>query len=123
MEVPTADTVCYRFKQNEAVGTNGIYFVPTYMALGYPTHVAIGTSSTQMLPVAGLGSAVLTASGFMDLLMLIAVGIPTLLASWIGAKLATKSPPWFLRVIYGASIIGAGLYVALDSLVKLYLTS
>ncbi|OYT47979.1 MAG: hypothetical protein B6U85_03875 [Desulfurococcales archaeon ex4484_42] len=101
----------------------GIYFVPTYMALGYPTHVAIGTSSTQMLPVAGLGSAVLTASGFMDPLMLIAVGIPTLLASWIGAKLATKSPPWFLRVIYGASIIGAGLYVALDTLVKLYLTS
>jgi len=25
VEVPTADTVCYSFKQNEAVGTNGIF--------------------------------------------------------------------------------------------------
>ncbi len=97
----------------------GIYFVPVYLGLGYPTHVAIGTSSTQMILVAGLGSTVLTINGFMNVLMLLLIGIPTLLASWIGAKLAAKSPPWILRLIYGLAIIAAGLYVSINALSSL----
>ncbi len=97
----------------------GIYFVPIYMGLGYSTHIAIGTSSAQMIPVAGLGSSVLTYLGWMRLELFIAIGIPTLIASWIGAKLTTKSPPWILRLVYAASIIGAGLYVAIDTLTKI----
>ena len=97
----------------------GIYFVPIYMGLGYPTHVAVGTSSAQMIPVAGLGSSILTALGWMKIELFLAIGIPTLIASWIGAKLAVKSPPWILRLIYALSIIGAGLYVAIDALRKI----
>lgn len=97
----------------------GIYFVPAFMSLGYPTHIAIGTSSAEMLPVAGLGSAVLTLNGFMYPLLFAAVGVPTLIASWVGAKLAARSPPWVLRLIYALAIIAAGLYVALDALKKL----
>ncbi len=97
----------------------GIYFVPIYMGLAYPTHVAIGTSSFQMLPVAGMGSTILALSGYGDLELFLAIGIPTLIASWIGAKLAARSPPWFLRLLYAVGISGAGLYVALDALTKL----
>ncbi len=97
----------------------GIYFVPIYMGLGYPTHVAIGTSSAQMIPVAGLGSSILTLNGYMDPELFLAIGIPTLVASWLGAKLAKRSPPWVLRLVYAFSIIGAGLFVALDALRKI----
>ncbi len=97
----------------------GIYFVPIFMGLGYPTHVAVGTSSIQMLPVAGLGSTVLTINGFMYPLLFLLVGVPTLIASWAGAKLSAKSPPWVLRLIYALAIIGAGLYVAIDALRKM----
>lgn len=92
----------------------GIYYVPLFIALSYPTHVAVGTSSAEMIATAGMGSAVLTLNGYMNILLFVAVGIPTLFASWVGAKLATKSPPWLLRVIYAFSIIGAGAYVALE---------
>ncbi len=97
----------------------GIYYVPIFMALAYPTHVAIGTSSAQMIATASVGSAVLTANGFMNALLLASIGIPTLVASWVGAKLSVKSPPWLLRLIYALAIIGAGAYVAYDALSKI----
>jgi len=97
----------------------GIYYVPLFLAFGYPTHVAIGTSSTQMIATASMGSTVLTINGFMNPILFLAIGIPTLLASWIGAKLAAKSPPWLLRMIYAISIIGAGAYVAYDAFTKI----
>ena len=93
----------------------GIYFVPAFIGLNYPTHVAVGTSSAQMLPVAGLGSAVLTANGYQNVAILVLVGVPTLIASWLGARLSARSPPWFLRLLYALAIMGAGSYVAIDS--------
>ena len=97
----------------------GIYFVPIYMGLGYPTHIAIGTSSAQMIPVAGLGSSVLSLLGWMKFDLFLAIGIPTLVASWLGAKATAKSPPWILRLVYAVSIVGAGLFVALDTMHKI----
>lgn len=97
----------------------GIYYVPIFMALAYPTHVAVGTSSAQMIATASMGSAVLTINGFMNLVLLISIGIPTLIASWVGAKLSVKSPPWLLRLVYALAIIGAGAFVVYDALSKL----
>ncbi len=97
----------------------GIYYVPLFLALAYPTHVAVGTSSAEMIATGAMGSSVLTYYGFMNIPLFIAIGIPTLIASWIGAKLAVKSPPWLLRLIYAISIIIVGLYVAYEALVKL----
>jgi len=96
----------------------GIYYVPILMGLGYPAHVAVGTSSAQMIPVAGLGSTVLTLYGYQSALLVAIVGIPTLVASWAGARMAARSPPWILRLVYAISIIGAGLYVALDTFLR-----
>ncbi len=89
------------------------------MALAYPTHVAVGTSSAQMIATASVGSAVLTANGFMNALLLASIGVPMLVASWLGAKLSVKSPPWLLGLIYALAIIGAGTYVAYDALSKI----
>jgi len=72
-----------------------------------------------MIATGAMGSSVLTYYGFMNIPLFIAVGIPTLIASWIGARLAVKSPPWLLRLIYAISIIIVGLYVAYEALVKL----
>ncbi len=98
----------------------GIYYVPIFMALSYPTHVAIGTSSAQMIATASIGSTVLSISGYMNVVLLASIGIPTLVASWIGAKLSVRSPPWLLRLVYSLSIIGAGAFVVYDALSKLY---
>jgi len=96
----------------------GIYYVPIFIALAYPTHIAVGTSSAQMIATGSMGSIVLSASGFMDLVLLASIGIPTLVASWVGAKLSVKSPPWLLRLVYAIAIIGAGAFVAYDALCK-----
>jgi len=96
----------------------GIYFVPIFMGLAYPTHVAIGTSSAQMIFTGGMGSAVLTYHGYMNLSLFLSIGIPTLIASWLGAKAARRSPPYLLRIVYALSIIAVGLYVAIDALMK-----
>lgn len=97
----------------------GIYYVPVFMALGYPTHVAVGSSSAQMIFTASSGSAVLAASGFHNMLMFAVIGIPTLIASWYGAKLSRRSAPWLLRMVYAVLISAVGLYVAIDALAKI----
>ena len=94
----------------------GIYYLPIYFFLGYPTHVAIGTSSAQMIITAGVGASVLAYYGFMNLLIFLYVGVFTLIASWFGAKLSAKTMPWILRLVYAIMIILAGGYVAIDGL-------
>ena len=94
----------------------GIYYLPIYFLLGYPTHVAIGTSSAQMIITASVGASVLAYYGFVDLLIFLYVGIFTLIASWLGAKLSAKTMPWILRLVYAILIIFAGGYVAVDGL-------
>ncbi len=97
----------------------GIYFVPVYMAMGYPTHVAVGSSSTQMIFTATSGSSVLAYHGFHNIPMFIVIGVPTLVASWFGAKLSRKSAPWVLRLAYAILICAVGLYVGIDALSKM----
>jgi len=41
----------------------GIYYMPILNALGYPMHIAVGTSSAEMIFVAGVGAANLTIHG------------------------------------------------------------
>ena len=93
--------------------------MPIFMGLGYPTHVAVGTSSAEMIFTGGLGSSVLTYYGFMNWALFLAIGIPTLIASWLGAKAARHSPPYVLRLAYAISIFLVGLYVALEALAKI----
>ena len=98
----------------------GIYYVPILITLGYPTHIAVGTSSAQMIFTAGLGSSVLTIHGNMNWKLFLAIGIPTTVASWFGAKLAHKSPPYMLRLVYAILIVIVGLYVAIESLLHIF---
>ncbi len=97
----------------------GIYYIPIFIGLGYPTHVAVGTSSTEMIFTGGLGTTVLTYHGFMKWTLFLAIGIPTLFASWIGAKMTKISPPYLLRLAYALSIIGVGIFVAIEALLKI----
>jgi len=96
-----------------------IYFVPILIGLGYPMHIAIGTSSALSASVAGFSSSILTYLGFMHWDLMLAIGMPTLVASWFGAWLARRSPPWVLRLAYALSIIGVGLFVAIDAVRRL----
>jgi len=97
----------------------GIYYVPAFMGLGYPTHIAVGTSSAEMIFTAGLGSSILTYYGFMNIPLFLSIGIPTLIASYLGAKMAKKSPPYVLRLVYAILISLVGLYVAVNALIAL----
>ena len=97
----------------------GIYYIPIFIGLGYPTHVAVGTSSTEMIFTGGLGASVLTYHGFMSWQLFLVIGIPTLFASWLGAKMTRISPPYLLRLAYALSIIGVGIFVAIDALLRI----
>jgi len=94
----------------------GIYYLPIYFTLGYPTHIAIGTSSAQMIITASVGASILAYYGFVNIFILICIGILTLIASWVGAKLSAKTMPWVLRIAYSILIIFAGGYVVYDGL-------
>ncbi len=91
----------------------GIYYMPIFTALGYPIHIAIGTSSTQMIPVAAVGAINLTLHGFQNWSYVLAIGLVTLFFSWLGAKTTKMTKAWILRVVFGVIIGLVGLSVAL----------
>jgi len=91
----------------------GIYYMPILNALGYPMHIAIGTSSAEMIFVAGVGAANLTLHGYMDIISFIGIGVVTLLFSWIGAKAAKTTKAWILKMAFGILIAIIGGLVAL----------
>ena len=91
----------------------GIYYMPIYNALSYPMHIAIGTSSTQMIPVAGIGAANLSIHGFQNWFYLATIGLVTLVSSWLGARTTKAMKAWVLRTIFGVLILLVGLSVAI----------
>jgi len=90
----------------------GIYYMPLFVALGYPMHIAVGTSSTQMIPVAAIGAANLTAHGYQNWLYVLAIGLVTLIFSWLGARASKVTKAWILRASFGILIAAIGLLVA-----------
>jgi len=91
----------------------GIYYMPVLNALGYPMHIAVGTSSAEMIFVAGVGAANLTIHGYMDAISFIGIGAVTLLFSWIGARAAKTTKAWILKMAFGVLIGIIGVLVAL----------
>ena len=91
----------------------GIYYMPIYNALSYPMHIAIGTSSTQMIPVAGIGAINLSIHGFQNWFYLVTIGLVTLVFSWLGARTTKAMKAWVLRGIFGVLIVFVGLSVAM----------
>jgi len=91
----------------------GIYYVPVLSALGYPMHIAIGTSSTQMIPVASIGAANLTIHGYQNWFYVLTIGLVTTISSWLGARTTRWMKAWILRAIFGVLIGFVGFCVAL----------
>jgi len=91
----------------------GIYYMPIYNALSYPMHIAIGTSSTQMIPVAAIGATNLSIHGFQNWFYVVTIGLVTLVFSWLGARSTKAMKAWVLRAIFGVLIGLVGLSVAM----------
>jgi len=90
----------------------GIYYMPIFNALGYPMHIAIGTSSAQMIPVTAVGATNLTMHGFQNWYFVFWIGLVTLVFSWLGARATKTMKAWVLRVIFGILIGITGIIVA-----------
>jgi len=90
----------------------GIYYMPIFNTLGYPMHVAIGTSSAQMIPVTAIGATNLTLHGFQNWFFVFWIGLVTLLFSWLGARTTKLMKAWALRAIFGVLIGVVGIIVA-----------
>ena len=90
----------------------GIYYMPIFNALGYPVHIAIGTSSTQMIPVASIGSTNLTIHGYQNWFYVLTIGLVTMFFSWLGARTTKITKAWVLKGIFGVLIGLIGLSVA-----------
>ena len=91
----------------------GIYYMPILNVLGYPMHIAIGTSSTQMIPVAAIGATNLTIHGYQNWFYVLTIGLVTMLFSWLGARTTKIMKAWILRGIFGVLIGVVGLSVAI----------
>lgn len=91
----------------------GIYYMPILNALGYPMHIAIGTSSAQMIPVTAVGATNLTLHGFQNWYFVFWIGLVTLVFSWLGARATKTMKAWVLRAIFGILIGITGIVVAL----------
>ena len=74
-----------------------------------------------MIITASVGASVLAYYGFADVLIFAYVGVFTLIASLMGARLSAKTMPWVLRLVYAALIILVGGYVAIDGLTRVLL--
>lgn len=90
----------------------GIYYMPILNALGYPMHIAIGTSSAQMIPVTAIGATNLTLHGFQNWFFVFWIGLVTLIFSWLGARTTKLMKAWALRAIFGVLIGIIGVIVA-----------
>lgn len=90
----------------------GIYYMPILTTLGYPMHIAIGTSSTQMIPVSLIGATNLTIHGYQNWLFVGTIGAVTLVFSWLGARTTAAMKAWFLKAIFGVLIAIIGICVA-----------
>ena len=91
----------------------GIYYMPILNVLGYPMHIAIGTSSTQMIPVAAIGATNLTIHGYQNWFYVLTIGIVTMFFSWLGARTTKMMKAWVLKGIFGVLIGLIGLSVAI----------
>jgi hypothetical protein len=91
----------------------GIYYMPILNALGYPMHIAIGTSSAQMIPVTAVGATNLTLHGFQNWYFVFWLGLVTLVFSWLGARATKTMKAWVLRATFGILIGITGIVVAL----------
>jgi len=90
----------------------GIYYMPVLTALGYPMHIAIGTSSMQMIPVSLIGATNLTVHGYQNWFFMGTIGAVTLFFSWLGARATAMMKAWLLRAIFGVLIGIIGICVA-----------
>jgi len=90
----------------------GIYYMPILNVLGYPMHIAIGTSSAQMVPVAAIGAANLTIHGFQNWFYVLAIGLAMLFFTWLGARVTKMMKAWVLKAAFGVLIGAVGLSVA-----------
>lgn len=90
----------------------GIYYMPALSTLGYPMHIAIGTSSSEMVPVALIGAVNLTLHGYQRWLYVAGIGGVTLVFSYLGARTTAGMKAWVLRAIFGVLIGFVGACVA-----------
>jgi len=91
----------------------GIYYVPILITLGYPTNTAVGTSLFLVIFTSLAGGITLSSIGFVDTKLFVAITIPTLLATWLGAKISVKLHPKILEVIYSSLMILVGISMLL----------
>ena len=76
-------------------------------------HIAIGSSSTEMIFVAGVGATNLALHGLMRWFYLAVIGIVTLIFSWLGARATKVMKAWVLTAIFGILIGIIGVSVAI----------
>ncbi|KXB97850.1 MAG: hypothetical protein AA908_00025 [Chlorobi bacterium NICIL-2] len=100
------------------VGIGGaVLLIPAFLAipplLGLPAldmYRVSGITSVQVLASSLLGAVLHSRRGVFDLRLVLAVGIPLMLTSFIGAMLSGSVSTQFLEALFGAvAIIGAGM--------------
>ena len=91
---------------------SGIYYMPVFKVLGHSMHIAIDTSSTEMVFVAEICTANLTLHGYVRWFYFASIGIVTLIFSWLEAKATKTVKAWVLIAMFGVLIGFIGLSVA-----------
>lgn len=90
----------------------GVLFVPALALLGFPIHVAVGTSLLGVLVNGVSGSVLHYVGGHLDLVAGTAVLIAAVGGARVGALLANRLDPSRLRRVFAAALAVVGVYMA-----------
>lgn len=101
-----------------AVGISGGSFKIPLMVLlcGVPMHVAVGTSSAMVALTAMMGFLGHAMKGHFDPKYAIPLAIAAILAGTLGGKLAIKTNPKYLKVIFAVTTFIAALVMTVNAL-------
>ncbi len=100
------------------VGLGGGYaLVPSFIyLLKSPVKIAVGTSLASFIAMSLISAGFKLASGHVDLIAAVVLGIGTAIGAQLGAKLIPKTPSWAIKLLFGIIF----LYVSLRFILKAF---
>ncbi len=99
----------------------GVLIVPGLIYLaGYAPTTAVGTSLASLLPPVTLGAVLeYYGHGHVRLKSVLFIVPALLLGAWLGALMANRINGNYLRLLFGAFIVGLGTYMVIESVKKI----
>lgn len=88
----------------------GVILVPLMISLGYAPIKVVATSSLAIAITAFSGSIQNWRMGYLDMTRVLYLGVPALLTTQLGVRIASHIPPYMLLILFGVFLL-ANIYL------------